>query len=117
MAGLADAADSKSAGLRLLGVRLPLPAPIVNTCDSSDYSTGSFGLSSVWSVLFCSCISLLTCMHFFWLVCFCPRCLSVRLCCVSPDLLCKDPVVQSAAWYTRRLPRAEPSRASEIVNQ
>ena len=28
MAELADAADSKSAGLRPLGVRLPLPAPI-----------------------------------------------------------------------------------------
>ncbi len=27
MAELADAADSKSAGLRPLGVRLPLPAP------------------------------------------------------------------------------------------
>src|SRR5208282_6458880 len=31
MAELADAADSKSAGLRSLGVRLPLPAPIVKT--------------------------------------------------------------------------------------
>ena len=28
MAELADAADSKSAGLRLLGVRFPLPAPL-----------------------------------------------------------------------------------------
>src|SRR5207248_6743468 len=28
MAELADAADSKSAGLRPLGVRLPLPAPV-----------------------------------------------------------------------------------------
>ena len=28
MAELADAADSKSAGLRPLGVRLPLPAPL-----------------------------------------------------------------------------------------
>ena len=30
MAELADAADSKSAGLRPLGVRLPLPAPLLN---------------------------------------------------------------------------------------
>jgi hypothetical protein len=30
MAELADAADSKSAGLRPLGVRLPLPAPRLN---------------------------------------------------------------------------------------
>jgi hypothetical protein len=29
MAELADAADSKSAGLRPLGVRLPLPAPLL----------------------------------------------------------------------------------------
>ena len=29
MAELADAADSKSAGLRVLGVRLPLPAPFI----------------------------------------------------------------------------------------
>ena len=29
MAELADAADSKSADLRVLGVRLPLPAPIL----------------------------------------------------------------------------------------
>ena len=31
MAELADAADSKSAGLRPLGVRLPLPAPELET--------------------------------------------------------------------------------------
>ena len=30
MAELADAADSKSADLRVLGVRLPLPAPSTN---------------------------------------------------------------------------------------
>ena len=30
MAELADAADSKSAGLRPLGVRLPLPAPMID---------------------------------------------------------------------------------------
>jgi hypothetical protein len=30
MAELADAADSKSADLRVLGVRLPLPAPPLN---------------------------------------------------------------------------------------
>jgi hypothetical protein len=29
MAELADAADSKSAGLRPLGVRFPLPAPLI----------------------------------------------------------------------------------------
>ena len=34
MAELADAADSKSADLRVLGVRLPLPAPIVKTFPS-----------------------------------------------------------------------------------
>ena len=32
MAELADAADSKSAGLRPLGVRFPLPAPIFYSC-------------------------------------------------------------------------------------
>ena len=32
MAELADAADSKSAGLRPLGVRLPLPAPNLALC-------------------------------------------------------------------------------------
>ncbi len=37
MAELADAADSKSADLRVLGVRLPLPAPMK--------STYGFGLS------------------------------------------------------------------------
>ena len=37
MAELADAADSKSAGLRPLGVRLPLPAPKASTLFSSAY--------------------------------------------------------------------------------
>ena len=31
MAELADAADSKSADLRVMGVRPPLPAPIIKT--------------------------------------------------------------------------------------
>src|SRR5882672_8854014 len=35
MAELADAADSKSAGLRPLGVRPPLPAPKQNPCNHS----------------------------------------------------------------------------------
>ena len=35
MAELADAADSKSAGLRPLGVRLPLPAPVLNSWRST----------------------------------------------------------------------------------
>ena len=34
MAELADAADSKSADLRVLGVRLPLPAPEPNPFTS-----------------------------------------------------------------------------------
>ena len=37
MAELADAADSKSAGLRSLGVRLPLPAPATNHLGSISY--------------------------------------------------------------------------------
>src|ERR1043166_1750856 len=39
MAELADAADSKSAGLRPLGVRLPLPAPMLPICRGRDPST------------------------------------------------------------------------------
>ena len=35
MAELADAADSKSAGLRPLGVRFPLPAPALNSPQST----------------------------------------------------------------------------------
>jgi hypothetical protein len=35
MAELADAADSKSADLRVLGVRLPLPAPRISFVDPS----------------------------------------------------------------------------------
>jgi hypothetical protein len=34
MAELADAADSKSADLRVLGVRLPLPAPTLKSLSS-----------------------------------------------------------------------------------
>ena len=34
MAELADAADSKSADLRVLGVRLPLPAPAQKTLQN-----------------------------------------------------------------------------------
>ena len=40
MAELADAADSKSADLRVLGVRLPLPAPALVRAG------GGFGLSA-----------------------------------------------------------------------
>ena len=35
MAELADAADSKSADLRVLGVRLPLPAPLKSLIEPS----------------------------------------------------------------------------------
>jgi hypothetical protein len=37
MAELADAADSKSADLRVLGVRLPLPAPSVQTIMTQSF--------------------------------------------------------------------------------
>src|ERR1700723_3164209 len=49
MAELADAADSKSADLRVLGVRLPLPAPILKTHSRCDCraSASSVGFSSV----------------------------------------------------------------------
>jgi hypothetical protein len=38
MAELADAADSKSADLRVLGVRLPLPAPLLYILHYPAYS-------------------------------------------------------------------------------
>src|ERR1700733_14666960 len=49
MEELADAADSKSADLRVLGVRLPLPAPILKTHSRCDCraSASSVGFSSV----------------------------------------------------------------------
>ncbi len=48
MAELADAADSKSADLRVLGVRLPLPAPAQK---SSKYAAGK--PSSSHTTTFC----------------------------------------------------------------
>ena len=39
MAELADAADSKSADLRVLGVRLPLPAPAKPLAPLASYCT------------------------------------------------------------------------------
>lgn len=43
MAELADAADSKSAGLRPLGVQLPLPAPASKAArDAAPSQVGSF---------------------------------------------------------------------------
>ena len=41
MAELADAADSKSADLRVLGVRLPLPAPEDSFCFERSRSVRS----------------------------------------------------------------------------
>src|SRR5229473_1622387 len=42
MAELADAADSKSADLRVLGVRLPLPAPTCNPFHQGNGGIGDF---------------------------------------------------------------------------
>ena len=42
MAELADAADSKSADLRVLGVRLPLPAPTPKSPQNKRLAGASF---------------------------------------------------------------------------
>src|SRR3989304_5222690 len=61
MAELADAADSKSAGLRPLGVQLPLPAPFscqwpVVSCQYPGVSRRSETppLLSSWAAVFCA---------------------------------------------------------------